>query len=225
MEKGVFQQRKNMRTEISSDGTKLRLVFPPDTIAAVREANAEGTLTDDELLEGWLANSEFRQIGPEVCCDLTDAPIYAIVGEEVHPKLAQDMVENGYALGYYEVGRWDVSVHVAPVLGRWGWMHYAVQSMVGAVLNDGVIQLDGNVAPHHLAQITAAYPPIARARFRIESPDGTKYAGYNMGRGPYLTPNSALAYSWDEAGRAALDVPLYEKALGISGLVVRPYGK
>jgi hypothetical protein len=46
-----------------------------------------------------------------------------------------------------------------------------------------------------------------------------KLAGYAMGKGPYLTDNGSLAYSWPNEFEAELQLPLYQAALG-NGLTV-----
>lgn len=89
-----------------------------------------------DVFEHLVANSELDWVGPEVCADLTDAPILAILGEtEAGP------AEDGS--GYILVGFWDGQPRRQPVLFRWAFMAYAVTSPQEKLLERGQCVWEG----------------------------------------------------------------------------------
>lgn len=203
-----------MIVHLSQDGTKLRLFFMPEEQAHLKECADEGSpVTEGELLESWLCNSEFEWVSPEICCDLTDAPMVGIFGEEVSNILVKDMIACGRALGSVEGTVYDISRTFRPLLARWAFMNYQITSMVDVVIEKGVITLDGHCAEHVLPGLLACYGQ--KPKFRIETEDGKKFCTYNMTRGPALTEVPAFAYTWDTAQDAQLQLSAYKGALDV----------
>lgn len=84
----------------------------------------ENAETIEELLERLLANSELQWLGPEVCGDLTDAPMLAILSylDVEHEAVLGD--------GYVSAGCWDGKHWSYKVAQRWAWMDYQVSDLL-----------------------------------------------------------------------------------------------
>jgi hypothetical protein len=84
-----------------------------------------------EAFERLIANSELEWILPEVCGDLTDAPILGVFGER-RPSTREHDGDGEIIVGWY-----DGKTYVAPVLERWGYMDYCLQSPLVALRDTG----------------------------------------------------------------------------------------
>lgn len=103
-------------------------------LRAMRETDPQRFNTDDTLAEMLIdltSNDEFDWIPEGVTGDLTSAPMLGICGEvEEKP--------DGYADNWVGSGLRDWgSGEVLPVLYRWAFMDYAVQSPQGALADTG----------------------------------------------------------------------------------------
>lgn len=90
-----------------------------------------------DFFESFMGNSEFCWVGPEACGDLTSAPLIGILGQEMElPENVEDncgFVPSGYGLGH-------------PVIGRWGWMTYQIQSLQAELAEKGRAILIGGLS-------------------------------------------------------------------------------
>ena len=84
-----------------------------------------------DAFERLIANSELEWVSPEVCGDLTDAPIVGILGDEM-PCADPD---NGS--GFVLSGHDGSDTLARPVLERWWFPAYQVQSVLAALRDTG----------------------------------------------------------------------------------------
>lgn len=130
----------NLTHKILEDGN-LKIEADEATVAELREMRTENP--DDfgsdyimhEVFEDLTANSDLEWIDPAECGDLTDAPILGIRGEEY----ATD--EMG-CVGQNIVGRWPdengvLKTWIRDVVFRWGFMDYAVRSVLDDLADQG----------------------------------------------------------------------------------------
>lgn len=97
-----------------------------------------------ELLEPLLTNDEFTWL-PEGCTgDLTSAPMFGILGDEMP---GPDDTEAALGLGLVHVGCWphegQVRQMYRPVLKRWGFMAYQITSPQRELAEAGECVWDG----------------------------------------------------------------------------------
>lgn len=90
----------------------------------------------DEAFEHLLCNSELRWIRPEICGDMTEAPILGIIGEQEPRDTSRD------GDGAIWCGRWPdkagvARVWVEPVLERWAFLDYQLRSPLFDLLEKG----------------------------------------------------------------------------------------
>lgn len=95
-------------------------------LLAAQESDDGEYLSRDQTMydffETFMGNSEFDWINPESCADLTDAPLLGILGDV---ESAEDMARRiGMQSG-------------CPVVARWGWMSYALRSLMGQLVEHG----------------------------------------------------------------------------------------
>lgn len=113
------------------------ITAPPFTQDILRLRSQEDEYFDSDralhdLLEGLICNSELQWIDPSDTGDLTDCPILGILGQDCREA---DLPAGRFVqvvCGGDKQGLW-----VQPVLARWGWMRYAVQSLQRALLEEG----------------------------------------------------------------------------------------
>lgn len=96
--------------------------------------NSDGAMAD--AFDRLICNSEFRWISPEICGDMTDAPILGITGE---PEPRDESRDGDGAL---LCGRWPdkagmARIWVEPVLERWGYLSYMLRSPLSDLLEKG----------------------------------------------------------------------------------------
>lgn len=95
--------------------------------------------SDDNLYDAFdrlISNSELRWISPEICGDLTEAPILGITGEPESRDASRD------GDGAILCGRWPdeagmARIWVEPVLERWAFMDYSLRSPLFDLLEKG----------------------------------------------------------------------------------------
>lgn len=95
--------------------------------------------SDDSLynaLEHLICNSELLLISPEVCGDLTDAPILGITSK------AEPRDESRNGDGAILAGRWAdekgvARIWVEPVIERWGYLPYCLRSPLSDLIDKG----------------------------------------------------------------------------------------
>lgn len=90
-----------------------------------------------DYMEQLTANSEYEWVRPEWCGDLTDAPMLGILGEETPLPEGVDQVF------YNVVGHWDDTTWYTPVLYRWAWMGYMLESLIGRLADKREVILEG----------------------------------------------------------------------------------
>ncbi len=114
------------------------------TIHADASARAELAELGEEIgadchlynaFERLIGNSELNWVGPEVCGDLTDAPILGIWGPDEWRDKHED--GDGTILAGADYSRTEKCVSVCPVLERWGFMDYAVRSVLQDLRDTG----------------------------------------------------------------------------------------
>lgn len=117
----------------NEDRSNLILTVDAETQQFLQQEQAEDEKFDTDsymydLFDGFIGNSEFTWIDPEICGDLTSAPILGILGEEkVLPEGATDgsgWLVSGPGLGHR-------------VEERWGWMMYQIQSLQAELAEKG----------------------------------------------------------------------------------------
>lgn len=86
-----------------------------------------------EVFERLICNSELQWISPEVCGDLTDAPILGIYGDE----RAANGDEPEYGTGTVCTGRAEGILKVRAVLERWAYLDYQIRSVLVDLLEKG----------------------------------------------------------------------------------------
>lgn len=89
-----------------------------------------------EALEHLICNSELLLIAPEVCGDMTDAPILGITSK------AEPRDESRDGDGAILCGRWPDEAGIArnwvePVIERWCYMDYALRSPITDLILNG----------------------------------------------------------------------------------------
>ena len=131
----------NLSFTISPDRKRLVINADAAARAELQELASEHPAfhSDENLYDAFehlICNSELRWIYPEICGDLTDAPILGITGEP-EPR---DISREGD--GAIFCGRWadkqGISrVWVEPVLERFAFMDYALRSPLFDLLEKG----------------------------------------------------------------------------------------
>jgi hypothetical protein len=95
--------------------------------------------SDDAMAEAFehlLCNSELRWILPEVCGDLTNAPILGIVGE-AEPRNTSRDGDGAVWVGHGPDKEGFARPWVEPVLERWGFSPYQLHSPLSDLLEKG----------------------------------------------------------------------------------------
>jgi hypothetical protein len=126
---------------ISPDRRTLTIHADAAARAELRELASEHPAfhSDDNLCEAFehlICNSEFRWISPEICGDMTDAPILGITGEPEPRNESRD------GDGAILCGRWPdkagmARIWVEPVLERWAFADYCLRSPLFDLLEKG----------------------------------------------------------------------------------------
>jgi hypothetical protein len=93
-------------------------------------------------LESLVCNSELDWINPADTGDLTDAPMLGILGEPGTIDEMKRLAESKPGIcGSTLAGHWRGKDRHLPILDRWGWMNYAVKSLLEALRDDGEAML------------------------------------------------------------------------------------
>lgn len=126
---------------ISPDRKRLVISADAAARAELRELALEHPVfhCDENLhgvFENLICNSELRWIRPEICGDLTDAPILGIAGEPEPRDGSRD------GDGAILCGRWPdkagmARIWVEPVLERWAFADYCLRSPLFDLLEKG----------------------------------------------------------------------------------------
>ena len=101
-------------------------------LAQLKADDPDGFGSDEymfDFFEGLMANSELDWIDPFDTGDLTDAPILGILGS--------DREFSSGPFGSVPSGFWNNHNWYRPILRRWGFMDYAVRSMLDDLLDRG----------------------------------------------------------------------------------------
>lgn len=133
-----------MKHEILPNGC-LKITCSDEDRANLRELLDErrpGRDIEAEALENLLANSELMWVDPADTGDLTSAPMLGILGEDGVKDITL-FVEN---FGLFYLGSDGFNTHVAPIIARWAWMHYAVRSFVEELIEKGECVWEGGYA-------------------------------------------------------------------------------
>lgn len=124
------------------DPTKSKLTFfltNQEKTEIRRLPDEEEQLDEIEIqLRALLANSELSEISPEYTGDLTDAPMFGILGE-----VTTD--EKG-PFGSIPVGYTDGSAQYAPIVSKWAYMSYQILNPWKELLLKGEVTLMGGSA-------------------------------------------------------------------------------
>ena len=131
-----------MNYHISADRTKLTLIADAEDRAILRQWTAEGDgIGSDRLMYDFLepitCNSELQWVNPSETGDLTDAPMLGIYGEEG----IKDLTVFAPNHGLVETGSDGRNTYVKPILERWGYMSYAVRSLLEDLRDTGEVIL------------------------------------------------------------------------------------
>lgn len=126
---------------ISPDRRTLTICADAETRAELREMTAElgdefdSDFTMHDAFDRLIGNSELQWIDPATCCDLTDAPILGIWGEDRWVASHRD--GDGTILCGGDSRRAPLGVNVCDVTERWAWMPYQVQSVLEVLRDTG----------------------------------------------------------------------------------------
>lgn len=133
----------NLSFAISSD--RKRLIIHADAAARVKLLEFQRENDDfhsdaamHEAFEHLVCNSELRWIAPEICGDLTEAPILGITGEPEPRDESRD------GDGAILAGRWSdkagmARIWVEPVLERWAFGSYMTHSPLTHLILNGFV--------------------------------------------------------------------------------------
>ena len=125
-------QLRNGNLKISIDATE------QTELQSAYDADPDKFGSDSTLyavFESLTCNSEYDWLGPEVCGDMTDAPILAILGEEREAKDGETADNGSGNVGttfYY-----GKATRLCPVEKRWGFMDYAMRSPLDDLREQG----------------------------------------------------------------------------------------
>ena len=134
----------NLSFTISPDRKRLTIHADSAARAELLEFQRENDdfHSDDAMAEAFehlLCNSELRWIAPEVCGDLTDAPILGIVGE-AEPRNTSRDGDGAVWAGHGPDAAGFARPWVEPVLERWGFMNFATHSpMIDLILEGSAV--------------------------------------------------------------------------------------
>lgn len=124
--------------QISPDRRTLTICADESTRAEIAELITEGRAEWDALADAFerlTCNSDLQWIAPEVCGDLTDAPILGILGEDRWTGSHRN--GDGTILVGGDGRRAPNHVSVCDVTERWAWMPYQVQSVLEVLRDTG----------------------------------------------------------------------------------------
>lgn len=155
---------------ISPDRKTLTITADDETKRIIRENRDDHdddyAGTDKEmfdLFDDVLPNCSFEWVNPSETGDLTEAPMLGLFGEdeEVEP------VDNEVPAGFRLSGHDGKTCRAQPILWRWAWMSYAVESLIDHLLEHGEAHLTGG--PLVERPDAESYLPVEATRW--EHPD------------------------------------------------------
>lgn len=117
----VISPDRRTLTITADAAARAELAALPDCIEDGAEWPIGSNAALYDAFEQLICNSGLEWIAPEVCGDLTDAPILGLFGS-CEPR------DNPGRDGFVLAGRWDGIVWGAPVVERWAYLGYMVRS-------------------------------------------------------------------------------------------------
>lgn len=128
-----------MKYTISPDRQTLTLTADAGERANLRDLgesiHQDATLHD--MLEHITCNSDLEWVYPDETGDLTDAPMLGILGEEGVKDITVFLPNHGLR----ETARDGRNTYARPILERWGFMSYAVRSLLQDLRDTGEARL------------------------------------------------------------------------------------
>lgn len=119
-----------MKATFNQDRSQLTITVDEEEQNILKQAQEEEGFDSDaymyDLFESFIGNSEFSWIQPEICGDLTSAPMLGILGEEEDGEPEE---------GYLTTG----PNRREKVEERWGFMMYALVSVQSELANHGKV--------------------------------------------------------------------------------------
>jgi len=132
------------------DADNLVLQITPEEQAQLEHLKAEDPddlfkdTTMFEWLESMVCNGELEWIRPEEIEDLTDAPILGILGQEIPDSSRRHFAKLQSVYGWRPIGYWNGQHQYQPILYRWGWMNYQIESLLEHLRLHGTATLVAN---------------------------------------------------------------------------------
>jgi len=134
--------------KISEDGSTLTIIADDEEREKLRQMRGEdpdkfGTTESlTEAIESLLCNSDLNWIDPMDTGDLTDAPMFGILGEET----TEGKGPFGSVLvgSYGEKGKPPVPWY-QPIIGRWAYMDYQIKNPLEELIEHGFVEFTGDM--------------------------------------------------------------------------------